>query len=83
MIAHIVKDRPFVGYHQATKLSDMGYWSAAIAATGGKVSRETYKHDFRKSQSKVIGDGDNEDGVMRAHSNRFKAKDVIVESCSQ
>lgn len=77
IIANIVKDKPFVGYHQAAKLSDMGYWNAAIAI-GGKLTRENY-NDFKRSDTKVIGEGQDDIRSKRGHKNRFNPNEIETQ----
>lgn len=76
VVANIVKDKPFVGYLQMMKLTDILFWDAAITI-GGKVSRESYD-DYRSSENKVIGQIQREEkeNAKLGHNNRFKPKDV-------
>lgn len=74
VVANLVKGKPFVGYHQAMKCTDMGYWDPAIAL-GGTISQDTYR-DYRKSNSKVIGEAKERGG----HKNKFDPKEVETQN---
>ena len=69
VIANIVKDKPFVGYHQTNKLTDIGYWDPAIAI-GDKTNKKTLKESPKSTPRETSPES------PKAHNNRFKAKDV-------